>query len=234
MLVREIMQTRLLTVTPKTTLPEAIKLVSQRRIRHLPVVEDGDLVGIVSDRDLKRAMASPATSLTTHELLYLLDRLTVGEIMTRTLITIGPMFPIEDAARLMVQERIGALPVTDGRALVGIVTETDVLELFVKAMGAGIPSSRLEVFLGEADGSLAEVVAAIEGAGAPVASIVVLTSRAGLREAVIRVATIDAGAAVKALESRGYVLREPWRERGPSGPGVCAGGAPGAPREHVG
>jgi acetoin utilization protein AcuB len=234
MLVREIMQTRLVTVTPKTTLPEAIKLVSQRRIRHLPVVENDDLVGIVSDRDLKRAMASPANSLTAHELLYLLDRLTVGEIMTRTVVTIGPMFPIEDAARLMVQERIGALPVTDGGALVGIVTETDVLELFVKAMGAGIPSSRLEVFLGDAEGTLADVVGAIEGAGAPVASIVVLTSRAGLREAVIRVATIDAGAAVQALEDRGYVVREPWRERGPSRPTVCASGMPGGVKEGVG
>jgi acetoin utilization protein AcuB len=82
-------------------------------------VLDGErLVGILSDRDLKRAMASPATSLEAHELTYLLDRVRVGEVMTRTVITIGRMFPIEAAACLMVQEKIGALPVTDGERLV--------------------------------------------------------------------------------------------------------------------
>ena len=81
MLVSDVMQGAVLTITPKTTLPEALRLVQHRGIRHLPVVEDDKLVGIVSDRDLKRAMASPATSLERHELRYLLDTVTVDEIM---------------------------------------------------------------------------------------------------------------------------------------------------------
>jgi acetoin utilization protein AcuB len=137
MQVGEIMHTKLITVTSKTTLPEAIRLTTQHRIRHLPVIEDGELAGIVSDRDLKRAMASPATSLEAHELVYLLDHLTIDQIMTRPVITIGPQFPVEEAARLMVAERIGALPVVDAGDVVGIVTETDILELFVKTLGAG-------------------------------------------------------------------------------------------------
>jgi acetoin utilization protein AcuB len=214
MLVREVMQTKLVTVTPKTTLPEALKLTNQRHIRHLLVVDNGELEGILSDRDLKQAMASSATSLEAHELSYLLDRLTVDEIMTRTVITIGPTFPMEEAARLMVQEKIGALPVTERGALIGIVTETDVLDLFVKAMGASTPSSRLEVFLGEEAAALGDIVTTIEGAGTRISSVVVLTSRAGLREAVVRVGTIDPGPAVAALESRGYVVRQPWHEFG--------------------
>ena len=166
MLVRDVMQTKLITASPQTTLPDALKLVAQRRVRHLPVVDsDGALAGIVSDRDLKQAMASPATSLEAHELLFLLDRLRVEQIMTRTVITIGPMSPVEEAARLMVQEKIGALPVMDGGELVGILTETDVLELFVDAMGAGVPSSRLEIFLGEDPAALGDVVATIGTAG---------------------------------------------------------------------
>jgi acetoin utilization protein AcuB len=212
MLVREVMQTKLITVTPKTTLPEALKLTNQRHIRHLLVVDNGELEGILSDRDLKQAMASSATSLEAHELSYLLDRLTVDEIMTRTVITIGPTFPMEEAARLMVQEKIGALPVTERGALIGIVTETDVLDLFVTAMGASTPSSRLEVFLGEDTAALGDIVTTIEGAGTRISSVVVLTSRAGLREAVIRVGTIDPGPAVSALEGRGYVVRQPWHE----------------------
>ena len=137
MLVQYVMQTKLFTVTPETTLPEALRLTGQRGIRHLPVLDGDRLVGIVSDRDLKRAMASPATSLEAHELNYLLDRLRVEEFMTRKVITIGRMFPIEAAASLMVREKIGALPVTDDARLVGLVTETDVLRLFVRALGAG-------------------------------------------------------------------------------------------------
>ena len=93
MLVQDVMQTKLHTVTPATTLPEALRLTSQRGVRHLPVLDGDRLVGILSDRDLKRAMASPATSLEVHELNYLLDRLRVEEIMTRTVITISRLLP---------------------------------------------------------------------------------------------------------------------------------------------
>ena len=175
MLVRDVMQTKLHTVTPVTTLPEALRLTSQRGVRHLPVLDGDRLVGILSDRDLKRAMASPATSLEAHELNYLLDRLRVEEIMTRTVITIGPMFPIEEAARVcMVLEKIGALPVTEDGHLIGLVTETDVLRLFVRAMGAGEPSTRLDVMLDNRPHALAEAVQAIDAAGADIASIMTL------------------------------------------------------------
>jgi acetoin utilization protein AcuB len=211
MLVRDVMQSRLVTITPKTTLPQAMRLAAERRIRHLPVLDGGDLVGIVSDRDLKQAMASPATSLEAHELNYLLNRLTVAEIMTTTVITVGPMFPVEEAARLMVQEKISALPVTEDRRLIGILTETDVLELFARAMGAGTASTRLDVLLGDRPAALPDLVNALEGAGAPVRSIVTLISRGGLREAVVRVGTINPGPAVAALDARGYAVREAWR-----------------------
>ena len=121
------------------------------------------------------------------------------------------MFPVEEAARLMVQEKISALPVTEGGRLVGIVTETDVLELFVKAMGAGEPSSRLDVVLGDRQSALAEVVRAVEAAGVVISSIMTLANREGLKEAVMRVATINPGPAVRALEARWYVVRESWR-----------------------
>lgn len=217
MLVADLMQSKLVTVTPATTLPEAIRLVGQRGIRHLPVIENGQLVGIVSDRDLKRAMASPATSLAAHELNYLLDRLTVAEIMTRAVITVAPSFPVEEAARIMVREKISALPVTEGGVLVGLVTETDLLQLLVTALGAGEPSSRLDVTLGENRSALAEVIRAVEATGAPVASVVTLVSRDGLKHAIIRVATINPVPAVDALRRAGYTLRDGWRGPAPGG-----------------
>jgi acetoin utilization protein AcuB len=214
MLVRDVMQTTLVTVAPETTLPEATRLVARRGIRHILVVEDGQLVGIISDRDLKRAMASPATSLEVHELTYLLDRLQVREIMTRAVITIGPTFPVEDAARLMVQEKIGALPVTEAGRPIGIVTETDVLALFVKALGAAEPSSRLDVLLDARPNAIAEVTQALERAGATISSIMTLRSPDGVREAVIRVATINPGPALAALRAAGHVVRDADQDRG--------------------
>jgi acetoin utilization protein AcuB len=153
-------------------------------------------------------MASPATSLAAQELTYLLDRLAVEEIMTRAVITIAPTFPVEEAARIMVQEKISALPVTEGGHLVGIVTETDVLDLVVRAMGAGEPSSRLDVTLGEKRAALAEVVRAIEGAGAPIASIVTLANRDGFKQAIVRIGTINPAPAIRAFSAAGYTVRD--------------------------
>jgi acetoin utilization protein AcuB len=111
MLVEQIMQSTLVTVTPETTLAEARRLTRQRGLRHLLVVEHDRLVGIVSDRDLRGATGDPA----------------VSEIMTRAVLTVVPNTPVEEAGRLMVHEKISALPVMLGDRLVGVVTETDVL-----------------------------------------------------------------------------------------------------------
>ena len=210
MLVQDVMQTKLITVTPETTLPEAIRLTGQRGIRHLPVLDGDRLVGIVSDRDLKRVMASPATTLDAHELRYLLDRLRVAEFMTRGIIAISPLAPIEEAARLMVIERIGALVVTSGEQLVGLVTETDVLRLFVRAMGAAEPSSRIDVALGNRPHALAEIVQTVEAAGGDIASAVTLTNEGGFKEAILRVRTINPAPIVWSLETRGFSARGQW------------------------
>jgi acetoin utilization protein AcuB len=211
MIVEEVMQTSVTTVTPKTLLPEARRLLRRRGVRHLPVVQDDALVGIVSDRDLKRATA-PETSSATHEVSPLRDASTVDAIMTRAVITVGRMFPIEEAASLMVKEKVSALPVTEGGRLIGIVTETDILELFVKAMGAEEPSSRIDVRLSGNALGLADVVHAVEEASAEISSIMTLRDRAGHKDVVIRVRTIDPRSAIARLGARGYTVRDPRRD----------------------
>lgn len=211
MLVQDVMQMKLFTVTPETTLPEALRLTSQRGIRHLPMLDGDRLAGILSDRDLKRAMASSATRLEVHELAYLTSRVRVDEIMTRTVITIAPTASIEAAACLMVQEKIGALPVMEGSRLIGLVTETDVLRLFVRAMGATEPSIRLDVVVGNRPHALAEVVQAVEAAGAEISSLMTLAGEGGFREVVMRVRTINPTPVVWSLETRGFTARQTWR-----------------------
>ena len=120
-----------ITIPPETPVLEARRVMQTRGIRHLLVVENGRLVGIVTDRDIRLNMPSPATTLSVWEVNYLLARLTVQETMTRTVIVVEPDGPAHEAARLMVTEKIGALPVVDGERLVGIVTETDFLRAFV-------------------------------------------------------------------------------------------------------
>lgn len=212
MLVKDIMQHDVACVRPETPLDEVVRLLQRRGVRHLPVLDHEDLAGIISDRDLKSVLpglvAKPAATATGADF----GGLTAGDIMTKRVITVEPTVSVEDAARVLMEQRIGALPVTDGGTLVGIVTETDVLLLFVRAMGILEPSSRLDVLLPDAPASLGRVVHTIESAGAAISSIVTLANPSlRLREAVVRVTTINPEPVIKALEAEGYTLRNPKR-----------------------
>lgn len=208
MLVKDVMQAHPVTATLETRLPNLVRLLQRRGFRHLPVLDGGKLVGIISDRDIKQSMISAAAMTEGRERDRLLDELTAGQIMARAVVTIGPMFGVEEAARLMATRKISALPVTEGDQLVGIVTETDVLQLFVRAMGVLEPSSRLDVILRDQTAGLGEVVRAVEEAGSRISSVMTLAMPTGEREVVLRLATINPGPAVKALEALGYVVRD--------------------------
>jgi acetoin utilization protein AcuB len=133
MTIRELMTGGLIKVRPETPVQQARDLMAKEKIRHLPVTGPGGaLAGIVTDRDIRLNLPSRATSLSAQEINHLLSRLTVGEIMTRSLITIGPDSPAREGARLMLDHKIGALPVLDDGRLVGIVTETDIVRAFVR------------------------------------------------------------------------------------------------------
>ncbi len=217
MLVRDIMQTHPVSATLETRLPHLLRLLQRRGFRHLPVVDSGKLVGIISDRDLKQSMISAASTTEGSERDRLLDELTAGQIMARAVVTVGPTIGVDEAARLMATRKISALPVTEGDRLVGIVTETDVLQLFVRAMGVLEPSSRLDVILRDQTAGLGEVVRAVEEAGSRISSVMTLAMPTGEREIVLRLATINPGPAVKALEAKGFVVRDAARGA-PAGP----------------
>lgn len=133
MIVRELMTGAVITAPPWMPILEARNLMLKERIRHLPVrVAGGELLGIVTDRDIRLNLPSRATSLSVWEINHLLFKLTVEEVMTQAVITVGPDRPARDAARLMVEHQIGALPVEDDGHLVGIVTETDFVRAFIR------------------------------------------------------------------------------------------------------
>jgi len=134
MRVRELMTGAPTTVHLDMPVLDARHLMLERRIRHLPVVnEANELAGIVTDRDIRLNLPSQATSLSVWEINHLLARLTVAKVMTQSVITVGPDREARDAAQLMLDHTIGALPVVDSGRLIGIVTETDLLRAFVKS-----------------------------------------------------------------------------------------------------
>ena len=130
-IVRNWMTPNPITITPQTTLPEAHRLILQHNIRRLPVVQKDKLVGIVTRGDIREAQASTATTLSVYELNYLLDRIPAKEFMAYEPITISPDATIGEAAHLMLQHKIGGLPVVENGELVGIITETNFCRLLI-------------------------------------------------------------------------------------------------------
>jgi len=132
MKIRDLMTEKPITVDLNTPVLEARQIMLSKRIRHLLVTDGPKLAGMVTDRDIRLNLPSPATSLSVWEINYLLARLTVESVMTKALVTISPGWDPRDAAVLMLDHRIGALPVVDNGQLAGIITETDLLRAFVK------------------------------------------------------------------------------------------------------
>lgn len=131
MKVRDVYTRDVISVTPNTTMPEARKLMEGNDIRRLPVIVGGELVGIVTLLDIMRAAPSPATSLSVWEINYLLDKITVAELMTAPVMTVTPDTALYDVARMMLAHKIGGLPVVEDGRVVGIITESDIFRVMV-------------------------------------------------------------------------------------------------------
>jgi len=166
MFVKERMSFPAITIHPEISLHDALNLMHKEHIRRLPVVDNkGKLIGIVSERDLLHAAPSDATSLTVWEVTSLFSKLTVDRIMTRDVITISEDTPIEEAAILMADNKIGGLPVIREGKIVGIITETDLFKVFLELFGARKGGIRLAALVPEVPGELAQLTKAIFDAG---------------------------------------------------------------------
>ncbi|MEA2574835.1 MAG: acetoin utilization protein AcuB [Chloroflexia bacterium] len=132
LLVGEWMSSPVEVVTPETPVADAYNTMMQKGIRRLPVVKDGQLVGIVTIGDLREARPSPATSLSIYELNYLLTKLTVGQVMTHDPYRVQTGSSIQDAARIMLRHKIGGLPVVNDQSqVVGVITESDIFRMLI-------------------------------------------------------------------------------------------------------
>ncbi|HJX16308.1 MAG TPA: CBS and ACT domain-containing protein [Candidatus Deferrimicrobiaceae bacterium] len=195
-------------VDENDSMKKAMDIMKEREIRHLPVLKGGDkLVGILTETDIKQASPSPATGLEIREIYYLLDKVKVKQIMTRRVFTISSDAPIEEAALIMREKKIGCLPVVDGGKLVGILTETDILDAFLDGMGVNGPGYRVELALPNRPGMLFEVVKLLKDFDANIVSVATAShDDPGMRILILRIETKNYKVLKAAIKKSGYEI----------------------------
>jgi len=201
------MKTKLLTITPETSVFKAREMMDNHRISHLPVTDGkAHLVGLVTDRDLRQVWASPATTLSVHELTYVLQKLTVANVMTRNVVTATPDMHIERAALIIHDKKFGALPVVKDDRLVGIITVTDLMQVVLTALGLSDNTKRLSLLAVDRIGLLAEVCNYMAQAGINISSVlfVPLVAHPDVWQVILRVNTDVYDKAVSILAEAGY------------------------------
>ena len=202
------MKSPVLTIGPEATLEEAYAFLLQKGIRHLPVVEEGRLVGILTDRDIRLATSAlnpkgPCPGSTP-----------VREAMTKEVVTADPLDPVEEAARVMRVRKIGCLPVVEDEVVVGIVTGIDLLDALLRLTGVTEPSGRLEVRLPDRPGELARLTGLLAQQGVNIHSLLSYPEDEEAVRAVVRVNTLETHLLAEALRQSGMEVvwppRKPW------------------------
>jgi acetoin utilization protein AcuB len=194
MLVKNWMTTAVITIDAQESMEHAIRLLKRHNIRMLPVMDKGQLVGVVTDRDLKRASASDATSLDIHELNYLIAKIKVKEIMSKAPITVPLDYTVEETAEVLLNHKISGVPVVDtyGR-MVGIITQSDLFRILIALTGVSNRGIQFGVEVEDRQGSIKEITDMIRTYGGRMVSV--LTSYdmapAGFRRVYIRMYGID-------------------------------------------
>jgi acetoin utilization protein AcuB len=202
MFVSERMTRPVITAHPDLAIQDALALMRQEHIRRLPVVDSkGHLIGMVSDRDLLHASPSDATSLSVWELNYLLSKITIDQIMTKEVISVSGDTPVEEAARIMADNKIGGLPVLQDGELVGIITETDLFKIFLELLGARETGVRATVTVPDVPGELAKITSEVRNLGGNIVAMVqALGASSENRLVTLKVAGVEIEALRNALE----------------------------------
>ncbi len=200
MLVRERMSKPVISVASDLPIMEALNLMKREQIRRTPVMKNGKMIGIVSEKDLLNASPSDATSLSVWEISYLLSRVPVSDVMSKDVLTLAEDTPIEEAARFMVDNKLGGLPVMRGDTVVGLITETDLFKCFLELMGARELGVRVTAMVLDEPGVLARITSAINDAGGNFISLGTFSGQdPSHREIVFKVADINQDLVLKTV-----------------------------------
>jgi acetoin utilization protein AcuB len=217
MLVRDWMSREPVVISAKTSLEEAWRTMRENQVRHLPVVKkDRTIVGLVTLSDLLKAQPSPATTLSVWEINFLLGKMKVQDIMKTKVIVVDEECPVEEAALVMAERKIGCLPVVRGRELAGIITETDLFAVFTEQLAARETGVRVTLLLEDKKGELARLTGRVAEAGGNILSLTTLRGKESphyvttlkvegiAQEALIKAVSPVAVKIVDAREGRGW------------------------------
>jgi len=190
MLVKHWMSKNVITIEAKESMQRAMSLMKEHKIRMLPVLQRGKLVGIVSDNDLKRASASDATMLDVHEMLYLISKIKVKDIMARNPLTVSPDFTVEETAELLMEHKVSGVPVVEaGGKLVGVITRDDLFKVLITLSGLGKQGIQFAFQIEDRAGSIKELTDVIRDHEGKIGSILSSYERVppGFRNVYIRI-----------------------------------------------
>lgn len=194
------------TISPDQTIPEAQEIMMQHDVRRLPVIKNGKLLGIVSKEDIERYSPSKATSLSMGEIIYLLSKTKIKQIMSKDLITISPNALLEEAAILMRDNRVGFLPVVDEGKLVGIITESDIFDSFIELLGFREQGTRLTIEVVDEPGIMSNLTSIIGEYGANITRVAVYRGATGKSAIVVGINSYNTVEIEKAIEEHGFTI----------------------------
>jgi len=189
MLVKNWMSKKVISIDLEDSMSHAVSLIKEHKVRMMPVTKKGKLVGVVSDSDLKKASASDATTLDVHELLYLLSKIKIKDIMTKNPITVPPDYTVEETAEILMKNKISGVPVVDKAGeIVGIITRDDLFKVLIALSGLGRKGIQFAFKVEDRPGSIKELGDIIRSYGGRIASILGSYDRvpAGFRVVYIR------------------------------------------------
>ncbi|AFM02496.1 CBS domain-containing protein [Desulfitobacterium dehalogenans ATCC 51507] len=206
MYVKQFMTSRVFTVSPEDNIADTMALMREKQINRLPVVEKGKLVGIVTDGDLREVSPSPATTLSIFELNYLVGKTPIRDVAVKKVITCTPDTKIEDAALLMREHGIGALPVVENGKLVGIVTESDIFDTFLDIMGFRSPGQRFVIETKDEVGVMVDLASIMKEHDVNITSLAVYHLRDNKVQILARLNGDRVNEVKESLVSKGYDL----------------------------
>ncbi|AUW96043.1 CBS and ACT domain-containing protein [Streptococcus pluranimalium] len=207
MAVKDFMTSKVIYVSPDTTVAHASDKMKAQDLRRLPVIENDRLVGLVTEGTMADATPSKATSLSIYEMNYLLNKTKIRDIMIRDVITVSQDASLEDAIYIMMKHKVGVLPVVDNDQLYGIITDRDIFKAFLEVSGYGEEGLRLNILLNDTIGSLEKVVRVISDANLNIHRTVVANHKSGKTLVEIQIqGQADTQALQKALEEQGITV----------------------------
>lgn len=208
MYVQQFMTSQVITVSPNENILNAMNILKTKRINRLPVINNGKLVGIVTDGDLRAASPSPVTSLSKFEMNELLSKVSIKDVAVKKVITCTADTLIEDAALLMREHKIGALPVLEGDKLAGIITQNNILDAFLDIMGVRSPGKRIVVEVKDEVGIFNEVTGVIRQYGVDITSLAVYHLPNRIAQILCHLDGDGSEEAVKTLIEKGFSITQ--------------------------